>query len=1217
MLKPVPDRPSSPRLQRTWRVSLYLPALVFAVSVVVAFVMHGRFVQTENDTVHMATAKRLDSIRDQFLQAIEDRLRSLERMARRLDYSDRPNREAWMADANIYRHHMRGLDSVAVLDTKNEIRWLSKASNEAEIQLRSVSAKVWNDAIETARLSKEVTVSSRILNYDAEPTFLVVLPLYYNGRWIGSLVSMNKLDAFLETFIHYDGYKFSVTEKDSTIFENFVEGYRQDENAAWAHDITFPVVNHSWKFQLTPLPAMVASHRTNLPLFVFVAAIMTGILLSVVIHLLLRLRLRSKVVEEQRHFLDNVIDGLPVAVFCNDHDDNYRFTVWNLKAEEIFGIPKSQALGKTPKEVFGREYAQSFHEIRGFSDAAAKTTVFEEEFPSNSGAILLHTQRISIENTRSSSFTSGYTIGISEDITERRRAETALKDSEQKFSVFLENAPALTWVRNNKGEFTFASSKFCETFGTTPAAILGRRTIPGAGQDIQQRGAENDLKVLRELRNVSVVENLIDSVGRSRHFLVMKFPMRLPSGADLVGATAVDITDRVEAEKVLSNTTKTLRALIDASPLPILTLDLEGRVKIWSPACQAVFGWNEAEVIGGPLPFVPPEKREESRGIIKRIIQSGRRGFSTDATRVRRDGSTIETRVEGMVLNDENTGEPVGLVAVVSDISDQKLAKAQLQAAKEQAELTAKIKADFLANVSHEIRTPLNGIIGMTDILIESGLNDEQAKYATIVRNSGGVLLNLINDILDLSKIEAGKMTLEKTTFSPVNLVETHADLLIAKAREKNISLMTYVDTGLPSQVIGDPARIAQVLMNLVGNAIKFTADGGITVRAMKLPAENSKDPNALCLRIEVSDTGIGLDEDAREKLFQPFVQADSSTNRRFGGTGLGLSISKNLVEAMGGTIGVDSRVGFGSTFWFNVPIEASVCDAFPLTRDIKDLDRARILIVDEDKIATDVIERYLGSWGIQNHASVTHQNAISRIMNAESRAEGFDVVLVSQDSKNSVSRSLITELREQIGLRAPKVVLMTAFESHIPNDVATSSEFAAVISKPLKQSQLFDCLARVLLGNKLSKTSPVATRLATRTPIKKSETSLNVLVADDVSTNQIIAVKLLESLGHSGHAVANGREAIEALKLRQYDLVLMDCQMPDMDGFEATKLIRQSTDPQIANTVIIALTANAMDGDREICIAAGMNDYLSKPIRKDRLAEALNRWIPELKKPA
>ncbi|CAN5386592.1 hypothetical protein BH10BDE1_BH10BDE1_22610 [soil metagenome] len=1190
---------------------IQLPAFLLVALLVAGFFVYQHFQVLEDEAIQELSVKRLEGFRNQLIQAVDDRVKSVVRMAGRLEYAKVPNRGAWFADANTFRKHLKGLESVAIYDAKNKVKWVSAQSERTDSDLRGLDSKILTDTISEARARGTFTISRR-LPLKGGTAFLLVVPMTFENEFVGSLVSVHRLDQIIESFYTFDGYQVQIRESGQTLFSN--SNASEAHLKKWGTTASYPLANQVWNFDLTPTPRTIAARRTNLPTFILIAGLLTSSLLAFISYLILRLRQRSKAAERERAFLDTVIDHLPVAVFCNDHENGLKFSVWNKKSEELFGVSRDAIIGKTVAEAFPKVKLRTLTDVATQSDLVeSKDVNFEEQVTLKRGqSLLLQTQKIGVSDAVGQ---IQYSLGISEDISQRRESETRLKDSEQKFAAFMKNTPEMTWIRNAKGEITFANPKFLSTFGVEADAVLGQSWIPGLGTGVQTQGAETDAKVVERGESDSQVRQVSMADGSQRHFLVMKFPMVLSSGDPLIGATAIDVTDRIEAENTLAETTKTLRALIDSSPLPILTLDLSGNVKIWSPACEKVFGWTAEETIGRPLPFVTTVARGESQRIVEKIIAAGDEGFSTEAKRVRKDGTMLEIRIEAMVLNDDKTGKPSGLVAVMNDISTQKIAEKKLQEAKESAEAAARLKADFLANVSHEIRTPLNGIIGLTDILLESGLNQEQTKYATIVQNSGAILLNLINDVLDLSKIDAGKLTLEQTPFSLVSLVETNADLLIAKAREKGLSLMTYVDSNLPARVLGDPSRIAQVIVNLIGNAVKFTDAGGVSIRVLREGSRSTDPASSVRVVFEVQDTGIGLSHAAQEKLFTPFTQAESSTTRRFGGTGLGLSISKNLVVAMGGEIGVQSRGGEGATFWFSLPLESDAKDEARPPVLPSSIEGTTVLIVEEDAVAADIIPRYLRSWGLEHIELSAYEKALQMIIESHSRGFPYKLVLVGQAPNFEASLRFAQEVKYAMGSVAPAMILMTPFESQITSS-KMGPDFAEVISKPLKQSQLFDCIVRVLMGVPVS-TKPEAPLESQPQRLAYPEIGLRILVADDVSTNQIIALKLLDSLGHFGHSVGDGREALEALRLHPYDIVLMDCQMPTLDGFEATRAIRASSDPRIAQTTIIALTANAMEGDRERCIDAGMNDYLAKPIKKSDLANVLRRWTPKLKKTA
>ena len=815
---------------------------------------------------------------------------------------------------------------------------------------------------------------------------------------------------------------------------------------------------------------------------------------------------------------------------------------------------------------------------------------------------------------------------IVHDVTDRARAEAALARIVSTVGDILYSVDAET------EEFSHLSPAFERVLGYTAedvARMGGRKAFLSVV--IQENGFASQVAVFEELREGQTTEvpsweawwrrkdgELVCLEDRSKPFY---------ENGRLSGTQGVlrDITARKVAEAALQESEAKYRLLVDHSSDLIWSLSPDGVMTYVSPSFQRVTGHSDAAVVGRPFAsFIHADDVPRCRQYLDALSEGQAEQERAEYRIPHGDGTWHWHTATATAARDEK-GRVTSLVGVSRDITAQKRADeelAEINTALEQQTLMAKemaaeaqmasaAKSEFLANMSHEIRTPMNGVIGMTGLLLDTDLTEEQRRYAETVRASGESLLALLNDILDLSKIEAGKLDLEVLDFDLQSLLDDFAATLAVRAHEKGLELVCTMDPEVTPYVSGDPGRLRQVLTNLVGNAIKFTAAGEVVVRVSQERASDE----AVQLRFSVRDTGIGIPSHKIPELFSKFMQVDASTTRKYGGTGLGLAICRQLAELMHGEIGVNSEPGRGSDFWFTARLRRQVPPPGLAAATLPDLGGIRVLVVDDNTSSREVLASQLAFWHMRPAHATCGDEALRQLRDAVACGDPYRIAILDVQMPGMDGQALAEAIKGDAWLRDTRLVMLPTLGTRGDAKRLERLGFAAYITKPVRPRELRAVLAMVLRSGQSGDPGfqPIVTRHSARDLQNRfAGRSGRVLLAEDNITNQQVALGILGKLGLRADAVANGAEAVKALESLPYDLVLMDVQMPVMDGLEATRRIRQMEGPSNRRTVpIVAMTAHALQGDRDACLAAGMNDYVAKPVTPQALSAALDTWLP------
>jgi PAS domain S-box-containing protein len=773
---------------------------------------------------------------------------------------------------------------------------------------------------------------------------------------------------------------------------------------------------------------------------------------------------------------------------------------------------------------------------------------------------------------------------LAKENAELERLEQTISQGKREWEATFDAVPDLILVTDADGKVVRCNLASIQHFHVSYTDVIGKqidRLFFG-----EPEGDHEDEKVL--IGEIYFPE-------RDTWLDVSKNPIHL--GDNIRGSIYIirDIYVQKRAETEIRRQNRYFESLLNNSPVAIVTLDMDQNVVSQNPAFENLFGYSQDESVGSNLDnlIAIGDDYAEAQSFTDNVIDGST--IRSIGHRQRKDGELVDVEIFGVpVLVDE---EMVGALGMYHNITE--LVRAQREA--EQAD---KAKGEFLANMSHEIRTPMNGIIGMIELVLETQLGEEQRDFLGIARESADALLSLLNDILDFSKIEAGQFDLEMIDFDLRSTIEGVAQTLAQRAESKDLELGCLITPATPSFLRGDPGRLRQIMINLVGNAIKFTERGEVFIQA----DQESETDNHASVRFSVADTGIGISPEQKKVVFERFSQADSSTTRKYGGTGLGLAITRELVRMMGGDLEVESELGKGSTFSFTLTFEKQPHGARAFYTVPADLQGVRILVIDDNATNRMILIRMLEGFGCRPVAISSGTLAVSVLCDAVIAHDPFKIVLLDMQMPEMDGYDTLQTIKSEVLIQDIDVVILTSMGQRGDAHRLQNMGCTGYLLKPIKQLQLSDTIA-VVLGQSQQELLPDhKPQFITRHLIsERRKRDMRILLAEDNEINCKLAVTLLNRKGYSVDAVENGQQAVDALKRRKYNVVLMDVQMPELDGLEATKMIREMEGEE--HVPIIAMTAHAMKGDRERCLDAGMDDYISKPLNHDEIIEKINYW--------
>ncbi len=940
------------------------------------------------------------------------------------------------------------------------------------------------------------------------------------------------------------------------------------------------------------------------------SALSVGVLLPAVSIAVNKGRKKKVNTLEKTHHKD-VIENLEDAYYETDLNGIYTYV--NKMACRHFARKRSELIGASYKDLTPEHLVPKFRqEFNRVYKEGKNNKIINSQIKLPDGTLFYAELSVSLVRDNQGNIT-GF-AGISRDVTEKKLAQLGLKKSEEKYRNILAGIEDGYFEVDLKGCIQFCNDSMCKMLGYEKEELMNMSNMDYMDKENAQKVYKAFNKIYRTGQSNLFLQYEIIRKDGTRAYQEVTVSLIRDKDSKPVGFRGIsrDFTEEKIAQWALKESEEKYRSILSSIEDGYFEVDKKGKMLFFNDSMCRIYGYSREEFASTDYrQYMDKKNSKKVFYAFNHIFISGEPNLSVNYKIMKKNGERVYLE-STVTLMKNNRGEVTGFRGIARDITERRNFIRELKKAKKGAEEASQAKSEFLANMSHEIRTPMNGVIGMYNLLLGTGLTAEQSDFVETGKRSADSLLVVINDILDFSKIEAGKLDIEVIDFDLRKSVEDIVALPAVQAHVKGLEFAYQIDHDVPALIKGDPGRLRQIIMNLSTNAIKFTEQGEVVFRVF-LKKETK---THVTLHFSIQDTGIGISKKDQARLFSSFQQVDASTTRKYGGTGLGLAISKKLVELMGGSVHVDSILNQGSTFWFT-----SIFEKQPEVREktfemLDTVQGKRVLIVDDNQTNLDILSGYLDHWGVSCDQALGGKMALSLMRAVAKAGAPYEIVVSDMLMPEMDGAELGRVIKSDPALKDTLLIMLTS--QGLRGDAGEMKRigFSAYLNKPVRRSLLYDCLITVV--NQTHRVLDEKKKIDLVTSYSMSEEkrhNLVLLLAEDNPVNQKLAIVLLKKFGFNPDSVNNGKEAVQAMESKKYDAVLMDIQMPEMDGLEATKIVRD-LDSSVLNheVLIIAMTAHAMKGDRDMCLKAGMDDYISKPIKPEKLLKVIENNIKDFK---